>query len=363
MELYLSFNGAQTNLTTIQPVVEAAAEHSAISMNTANSWLQAELITLVQAAGFKNFSLDFNAAQSDLTLVKSVLAAASASTSINMNTAQAWSSSDLVSLVESASAKNLTLSFNPAQSNLALLQTVISAAPPETIFELDTLQAWSANDLVTLVQSAGTKKFSLDFNGAQSNLALIQPVITAAQANTKISLNSAQSWSMNDLTDLETAAGTKNLGLDFNGAQANLSLIQSVLEAALANTNLALNTAQSWSSSDLVTLANIAGAKNLALAFNAAQSNLPLLQSVVGAARSNTAVSMNTAQSWVLDDLTSLTRSAGEKLFSLAFNGAQSAAPLVSAVIALSGSNTGVSVNSAQTIAIDDLVSWVTAAE
>jgi 3-dehydroquinate dehydratase len=362
MKLSLSFNGAQTTLSMLQTVLGAAGTNSTISINTAQSWSTSNLITLVQGAGTKKLSVDINAAQANLATVQSVLAAASTGTSISMNTCQAWSSNDLVTLVRAAGTKSLTLSFNPAQSNLALLQAVISAAPVTTGLELDTLQAWSSGDLSTLAQAVGSRPCSFDFNGAQSNLSLVRTVLNVVQSNTSLSLNTAQSWSASDLTSLAQVAGTKKLSLDLNGAQANLTLLQSVLGAAKTNTSISMNTAQSWSPADLSALAQSAGTKMLDLSFNAAQSNLDLLQSVLSVASSTTSLSLNTAQSWSSGDLTSLAQAVGSRSMGFSFNGAQSAVSLVSAVIAAARANTRISVNTAQTISASDLASWARAA-
>jgi hypothetical protein len=73
-------------------------------------------------------------------------------------------------------------------------------------------------------------------------------------------MNTSQTWSPANLASLvQTAGATKKLGLDFNGAESFLSLIQPVVAAAGANTTVSMNTSQTWTSADLVSLVNIAG--------------------------------------------------------------------------------------------------------
>ena len=54
-------------------------------------------------------------------------------------------------------------------------------------------------------------KLILTFNGAQTILSLIQSAVTAAGANTTVSMNTCNAWSSADLVSLAQAAGTKKL--------------------------------------------------------------------------------------------------------------------------------------------------------
>jgi len=60
---------------------------------------------------------------------------------------------------------------------------------------------------VALCQTAGGKKLSLDFNGAQSVPSVIQAVASSAGAETTISVNTAQVVPTGDLITLAQIAG------------------------------------------------------------------------------------------------------------------------------------------------------------
>ena len=51
MKLTLTFNGDQTTLPLIQPVVAAAGANTTVSMNTSQTWTSADLVSLVNIAG------------------------------------------------------------------------------------------------------------------------------------------------------------------------------------------------------------------------------------------------------------------------------------------------------------------------
>jgi hypothetical protein len=50
MKLSLSFNGAQSTLALLQPVVAAAGTNTTITANTMQTWISNNLVTLVQIA-------------------------------------------------------------------------------------------------------------------------------------------------------------------------------------------------------------------------------------------------------------------------------------------------------------------------
>lgn len=51
MKLIITFNGTQTILSQLQPVVAAAGANTTININTIQGWSTADLVNLVTAAG------------------------------------------------------------------------------------------------------------------------------------------------------------------------------------------------------------------------------------------------------------------------------------------------------------------------
>lgn len=364
MKLVLSFNGAQSNLGLLQPVVVAAGGNSTVALNTSQAWATNDLTALAQAAGAKNLSFDFDGDQTPSSKIRPVVSAAGSGTAVSMSTAHTWSSANLISLAQLAGAKRLGLSFNGANGYFALVQPVMAAAGANTTITLASAQAWSSGDTVSLAQTAGAKNLSVGYEGNESYLSLVQPVAAAAGANTTVSVNTAQAWAAADLSSLIQTPGNKRFTLDFNGAQSYLGLVQLVVSAAGTNATVSVNTAQAWPGGNLVSLAQTAGSsKRLRLAFYGAQTTLSLIQPVVNAAGANAAVSMSAAQGWTVGNLQSLAQAAGAtKVLSVDFNGAQSVVATVQQVIAVAGANTTVSINTAQVITQSDLIALVVAA-
>lgn len=149
--------------------------------------------------------------------------------------------------------------FNGAQTTTSDLLEVITAIGGNTFIIVNTAQALTASDWASINQAAYDKNLTAQFNGAQTSLSLMQQFFAAAGSKTGASLNTAQTWSASNLESLASAAGSKTLSADFNAAQSTLSTVQPFFEAAGINTSATLNTAQTWSVNDLVALANIAG--------------------------------------------------------------------------------------------------------
>ncbi|WP_341646792.1 hypothetical protein [Thauera sp. SDU_THAU2] len=298
MKLILTFNGAQVDPAKVADVIAAAGVNTTVVVNTAQAFSVAEWVSVKSAAGNKSLSAIFDAFPTPLSLMKSYFSNSGSKTSASMYKTQVWSSNDLVSLATAVGSKQLSADFNAFQSMLSTIQPFLTAAGANTRTSMNTSQTWSASDLVTLTNAAGSKLLSVDFNGAQSMLSIVKPFVIAAGANTSTSMNTSQTWSSNDLVELANAAGNKQLSLDFNGAQSMLSTVKPFVTAAGANTRTSMNTSQTWSSSDLIALANAAGNKHLSVDFNGAQSMLSTIQPFASAAGANTTVSVNTAQTW-----------------------------------------------------------------
>jgi len=161
------------------------------------------------------------------------------------------------------------------------------------------------------MQLAGGKQLSLSFNGAQSHLGILQPVVNASTGNSSVSMNTSQTWGDADLLALVRAATSKALSLDFNGAQTLATTLRQLISVAGASTAISVNTAQAMPSADLVSLMQLAAAKALSLAFNGAQSDSTTIQAVASVAGAGTSIGVNTAQVVPTASLVALARAAG----------------------------------------------------
>ncbi|MBF3247216.1 hypothetical protein HPR99_33455, partial [Pseudomonas aeruginosa] len=90
----------------------------------------------------------------------------------------------------------------------------------------------------------------------------------------------------------------KKFSADFNGAQLTADNLQQAISAAASGTSISVNTAQAANISTLLQAINIAGnTKRFSANFNGAQLTSNNIQQALRAAGSNTSISMNSAQS------------------------------------------------------------------
>lgn len=162
----------------------------------------------------------------------------------------------------------LALSFDERTASNTL-QQIISATGNNATINIGSAHALNPTELLRLAEVAGDdKRLSASFNGAQLAGNGLHQFIAASGANTRCSVNTAQSTAIPVLLDAINLAGwTKNLSVDFNGAQLVADNLQRALIAAGMNTSISVNTAQASDIGVILHALGIAGdTKNLAQA-------------------------------------------------------------------------------------------------
>ena len=261
--------------------------------------------------------------------------------------------------MSNAGTKRLTVNIDGTQATASLVQQALAKATANTTVSLSAAQAFSSAEEIAILNSAGTKPFNPAYNGAQMTGAALQQILGAAGTNTAVSVNTAQAFSSAEWSQISASAGSKKFSPDFNGTQTNDSLIRQVLTAAGTNTAVSVNTAQAQGLSDLISICETAGAKQLTLDINGAQASESFVIQVINAAETNTTVSVNTAQAFGQDDIANIVEAAGSKKLSLRLNGSQTSASYINAAMANAGTNTSITLDVAHALSASNLISFV----
>ncbi|MHA5813161.1 hypothetical protein ACVSK3_19165 [Pseudomonas aeruginosa] len=305
--------------------------------------------------------LNFDGSALTANNLQQAITAAGANTTINIDTAQAVNITTLLQVIGIAgNTKRLNATFNGAQLTSSNLQQAVNASGSNTNIAVNTAQAVNINTLLSIISSVGTTKhFSADFNGAQLTANNLQQAVTAAQSGTSISVNTAQAANITALPEAINAAGSsKAFSANFNGAQLTGTNLQQVLTAAGTNTSIGVNTAQAINITTFLQLLSIAGnTKKFSADFNGAQLTSNNLQQAVSAAGTNSSISVNTAQAANITPLLQAIQNAGNnKNFSADFNGAQLTADNLQQALTAAGTKTKISVNTAQAVSINSML-------
>jgi methyl coenzyme M reductase alpha subunit len=364
MKISLIFDGSALTSNTLQQAVAAAGSNTSISVHTAQAVNISTLLAILSSAGnTKTLNLTFNGAQLTANNLEQAVAAAGTNTSIGVNTAQAVNISTLLSVLNTAgNTKKFSAEFNGAQLTANNLHQAVAAAGANTSISVNTAQAVNITTLLSVLNTAGaTKKFSAEFNGAQLTANNLQQAVSAAGANTSISVNTAQAVNITTLLSvINTAGATKKFSAELNGAQLTANNLQQAVAAAGANTSISVNTAQAVNITTLLSALNTAGnTKKFSAEFNGAQLTANNLQQAVAAAGANTSISVNTAQAVNIATLLSVLSTAGSKRFSATFNGAQLTGNNLQQAAAAAGENTTIILNSAQGVPISTILDLI----
>ncbi|MGF6124843.1 3-dehydroquinate dehydratase [Pseudomonas frederiksbergensis] len=377
MKLQLTFNGAQASSDQLITILDSAGANTSVNINTAQSIPTATLIKIIQAAGSKSLNLEFNGAQlsgNQGDPIKQALAAAGAATAVSINTAQAVQTAVIVSVIQAAGGKQLHADFNGAQLSGNpgdQLKQALAVAGANTSVSINSAQSLQSSNLVSVIQAAGSKRFSAAFDGSKLSGSpgdQIKQALAAAGANTNISVSEAQAVITSTLVSVVQAAGSKNLSLSFVGSKLSGNpgdQLKQALAVAGANTSVSLNSAQSLQLTALLSIIQAAGSKKFTADFNGAQLSGNAgdqIKQAVAAAGPNTGISVNTAQVIPTPTLISIIQAAGSKALAFDFNGAQASADQLAQATAAAGANITISVNTAQVQTTASLTALVRAA-
>lgn len=367
MKLVLSFDERAVP-ATLQQVMAAAGVNTIVNVSSAHALNAAVLLQLAETAGnHKRLNASFNGAQLAGGGLHQFITASGASTRCNINTAQSTAISVLLDAIGLAGgSKNLSVEFNGAQLVSDNLQRSVVAAGSTTSIGVKSAHASDIGTLLRALEIVGDeKRFSANFNGAQLVGNNLQQVVAASGVSSLVIVNTAQSVAINVLLQLlGLAGGSKRFAVQFNGAQLVADHLQQVVAAAGVNTNISVNTAQATNIGTLLEVFRIVGdVKSLEVEFNGAQLQPDNLQKAVGAAGAKTSVGVNTAQAVAIDALIQIIGAVGNgKAFSADFNGAQLVSNNLQRAVNVSGANTTISVGDAQAVPVSTLLDIISAA-
>lgn len=303
-------------------------------------------------------NLNFNGIQATPSVISAAINAAGGNSRFSINGAHSISSSNLSSIINAAgNTKQLTLNFNGAQASLPLIQGAASSIGDASLVEINTAHSLGITQLTAIANSAGSKKLAVDFNGGQSSATLIQQFLGLAGVNTTTSVNTAQAFSEAEITAIANSAGSKPYRPTFNGGQLSLAKLQAIVNAAGSNTMIGVNTAQSFGSSNWTSILSTIGNKFLSADFDGDKGPTARALQILRHSSPNTSVSINTAQSLGTSNLNSILNAAGNKQLSLTFNGTYTSVALLQQALNLAAANTTIMCINFQDFSANDALS------
>ncbi|QXI28584.1 hypothetical protein [Pseudomonas vanderleydeniana] len=314
--LDVGFNGAGLTSNNLQQAVAAAGTNVEISINTAQAVNLNVLEEVISAAGnSKRLSAIFNGAQLTGRNLERAVELAGEQVRIGVNTAQAVNISALLSLLNTAGdIKNFFATFNGAQLTGNQLQLAVESSGIRTRISTNTAQAINIGYLLSVIQAAGnSKQFSAEFNGAQLTSDYLQQAVAAAGSLVRVHVNTAQAVNINTLLSILQISGhNKFFSADFNGAQLTSNHLQQAVEASGANTAISVNSAEHANITSLLAAITAAGnTRNFSATFDGTRLSGSSLQQAVSASGTNSSVTLTSAESASLTTLLQIISSAG----------------------------------------------------
>lgn len=202
-------------------------------------------------------------------------------------------------------------------------------------------------------------KLLLDFNGTQLAGNNLQHIISAMGANVSVRINTAQSIPSAALAAILQSAGSKNIAIDFNGGQLSGYDLRHVVASGGANSSFSVETAQATDTATLIAAFQAAEGREISISFNGTQLQGNNVQTLLGAAGSEASVSLADAQAVPIDTLLSIINSAGGKNLSADFTGDRLVPANLQRAVAAAGTNTRISIDTAQAIPIATLLAVI----
>ncbi|WP_271103558.1 hypothetical protein [Pseudomonas tohonis] len=314
--LVLGFDGARLTPRNLQQATSFAGERTAIEIGKGQNVNTSALLAVINAAGHgKQVKVSFNGAQADDEALLQLVDAAGRQVGIDINAGHAVPIERLLGIIDAASREGgLGVEFNGAQLLEANILQAVDRAAGSTAIGINSAQAVKEETLQAVMQAAGDgTHLGLSFHGGQLDDKGLLAAIEAAGTNTQIKVNTAQAMGPGALLlSINATANTKRFSVEFNGAELPFGNLQQAVEAAGINTAISVNTAQAMDPQELHAAIDAAGdLKRLDAQFNAMQMPGESLGQWVGAAGSRVALSIAAAQALPLPTLLEAVQAAG----------------------------------------------------
>ncbi|MGA6104794.1 hypothetical protein ABS648_22215 [Pseudomonas solani] len=315
-QLVLAFDGARLTPRNLQQATSFAGEKTAIQIGKGQEVNTSALLAVINAAGDgKQVRVAFNGAQADDEALRQLVDAAGRQVGIDINGAHAVPIDRLLGIIDAAAKEGgLGVEFNGAQLLEANILQAVERAGGSTGIGINSAQAMSEGTLQAVMQAAGDgTHLGLSFHGGQLDDKGLLAAIEAAGTNTHIQVNTAQAMGAGALLlSINATGNTKRFSVEFNGAELPFGNLQQAVEAAGINTAISVNTAQAMDQKALHAAIEAAGdLKRLDAQFNAMQMPVESLGQLVDASGSRIALTVAAAQALPLPALLEVVQAAG----------------------------------------------------
>lgn len=360
MKLALHFDGS-VGINALRQAILAAGENTTIHYSAGHGLDASDLLAVLSAAGSeKNLVLGFDGARLEARNLQQAVSFAGDRTRVVVSAAQAVNLAALVSAVSAAGdGKALRVAFSGSQAKGDALKSVLEAAGRQVDVGLGATQSLSLESLLATLDAAGDeRRLALELNGALPSANLLQ-AIEAAGASTGITINAAQSLELDQLPVLQQAAGDgKHLSLSFNGAQLEEGDLAKTVAASGTNSLVRVHSAEALNIGRLLAAIEATGnTRQLGLDFSGTQVSTPGLLQAVEAAGISTTLAVNSAQSMATDDLlAALGAAADVKALDLQCTGSQLPVEKLQRLVGGAGQRASLSVNGAQALPLTALL-------
>ena len=314
-QLVLGFDGARLTPRNLQQATSFAGERTAIEIGKAQNVNTNALLAVINAAGHgKQVKVSFNGAQADDEALRQLVDAAGRQVGIDINAGHAVPMNACSASSMPPPGGGLGLEFNGAQLLEANILQAVERAAGSTAIGINSAHAVKEQTLQAVMQAAGDgTHLGLSFHGGQLDDKGLLAAIEAAGTNTHIKVNTAQAMGAGALLlSINATANTKRFSVEFNGAELPFGNLQQAVEAAGINTAVSVNTAQAMDPQALHAAIEAAGdLKRLDAQFNALQMPDESLGQWVAAAGSRVALTVAAAQALPLPTLLEAVQAAG----------------------------------------------------
>ncbi|BCD83984.1 hypothetical protein PSm6_03910 [Pseudomonas solani] len=315
-QLVLAFDGARLTPRNLQQATSFAGEKTAIQIGKGQEVNTSALLAVINAAGDgKQVRVAFNGAQADDEALRQLVDAAGRQVGIDINGGHAVPIDRLLGIIDAAAKEGgLGVEFNGAQLLEANILQAVERAGGSTGIGINSAQAMSEGTLQAVMQAAGDgTHLGLSFHGGQLDDRGLLAAIEAAGTNTHIQVNTAQAMGAGALLlSINATGNTKRFSVEFNGAELPFGNLQQAVEAAGINTAISVNTAQAMDQKALHAAIEAAGdLKRLDAQFNAMQMPVESLGQLVDASGSRIALTVAAAQALPLPALLEVVQAAG----------------------------------------------------
>lgn len=286
---------------------------------------------------------------------KAVFDEAGANSLISLQDAHMMPRRDLLSLISNANNRNLEIMTSATKSSATdLLEFLSSISHQNSSITIEDIDNYPAREIPEIIRAIGTRKFPISINspGINQNTgpALIKQLL---KLQGPLYLSSLTSMTAAAVDAILGAIGSSTFELEVDGKATTPQRTIDTLKKIHPNTNFSIINTEAFSTSLMPSIAEAIGNKNCTLNMSARSFNLQQLRTFLPKLGASVTVSIHSAHLFHPRDIPEIINLLGTRRIRLNFNGSQLAedpvdGDLLKNVIALSGSNHTITINTAQ---------------